>query len=100
MTNCGLELDKWNKDVFGKVDTNIKKEQQKLASLLLASNLELRVIETCRKDLKEILIREEVMWKKRSKEFYIKEWDKNTKFFHLLASKRRKNNGMVGIEDD
>ena len=100
MTKCGKELDKWNKDVFGRVDNNIKKEQQKLAAFLPASDLELGVIETCKKYLNELLIREELMWKQRFKEFYIKEGDKNTKFFHLLASKIRRNNGIMGIQDE
>ena len=85
MSRCGLELDKWNKGVFGRVDTNIRVEQRKLESLLSTSDLDFGVIETWRKGLNELLMREEVMWKQRSKEFYVKEGDKNTKFFHLLA---------------
>ena len=71
---------------------------KKIESLLSASILDLGTTETCRKKFNELLLKDEVIWKQRSKEFYVKEGDKNTKFFHLIASKRRKNNGIVGIE--
>lgn len=38
----------------------------------------------------EILLKEDVYWKQRAKQFWLKEGDKNTRFFHGTANARRK----------
>ena len=40
------------------------------------------------------------MWKQRSKDYNIKEGDRNTKYFHMIASRRRRNNFIAGVEDE
>lgn len=47
-----------------------------------------------------LLDNQEIYWKQRSKQFWLQEGDKNTQFFHMLESKRRKNNQLEKIKDD
>ena len=54
----------------------------------------------CEKELNELVDKEEVLWRQRSKCLWLKEGDRNTKFFHTMASNRRKNNLVVRIMDD
>lgn len=46
------------------------------------------------------LDKEEVMWKQRSQNRYLKEGDRNTSFFHTKASNRKQWNWIQGLEDD
>lgn len=36
------------------------------------------------------------MWKQRAKDFWVKEGDRNTRYFHQVASGRKKHNRIVG----
>ena len=69
--SCGRELQKWNRDVYGNVNNNILKTQQKLEGLMFVSDFKMDAIKSCRKELNELLHMEEIMWKQRANEFYI-----------------------------
>lgn len=45
----------------------------------------------------EILLEEEIYWRQRSRAVWLQERDKNTRFFHLKASNRKKKNTIEGL---
>ena len=57
-------------------------------------------IHEVKKDINEVLAREEVMWKQRSRAEWLKCGDRNTKFFHVTASQSRKTNKIEGLESE
>lgn len=64
------------------------------------SDANLEELKRCKQELKEVLNKEEIYWRQRSRVKWLKEGDRNTSFFHARANKRRKRNTIKGITDD
>lgn len=90
----GKDLTRWNKLSLRKVDEVIAETRLQIERLrnkdsnLVSVETEIKL----NKKLNEYLCREEELWKQKSKELWLKEGDKNTKFFHSSTINRRKNN--------
>ena len=52
-----------------------------------------------KKEINEVMLREEIMWNQRSRALWIKYGDRNTKFFHATANNRQRKNRIEGISD-
>lgn len=52
-----------------------------------------------RKEFHELLKRQEIYWQQRAKQFWLREGDQNTRFFHKHASSRRRNNTVIKLKD-
>ena len=100
-----LHLVQWSKVEFGEVTKQkemildnlsalaIKEEsgQWNPSDILHRKNLE--------NDFSTIQRREELMWQQRSKVKWLREGDNNTKYFHKIASGRKRRNCLVSIKD-
>ena len=93
---CQELLQDWNRGVFGNVNKRLK-FLKKVHNRLHETALEINEV---RKELNEMLTREEVMWKQRSRTLWLKCGDRNTKFFHATASQRWRMNKIEGFEDE
>lgn len=49
--------------------------------------------------LHDLLSHEEAYWQQRAKNFWLKEGDTNSKFFHAVASSRKKLNHISGLKE-
>lgn len=97
---CGLRLQEWG----GGISSEYKKQGQELRYKLrkLRSRRDSHGINEyneVRLGYMNLLEKQEDYWKQRAKNFWLREGDCNTRFFHRFASGRRKNNGFQRIKD-
>ena len=98
----GDELKSWNKNHFGYAKTRIK-ELEKLIEEARGrdstkENLEIEAA-LCL-ELEEWMEKEELKWKQKSRELWLREGDRNSKFFHLSTIIRRHSNRINEIKLD
>ena len=92
----------WNKKMFGFSKVRIKEIKSKIGQIQdlppMKENLELE--DALHLEANEWMEREEIKWKQKSRELWLKEGDRNSKFFHLSTLIRRHRNFIAEIHLD
>lgn len=100
LQQCRVGLQKWGKGTFANLRHNILKFQSQLQDLYKQPPpWDFRLIKNIEDQLDQALENEEIYWKQRSRENWLKQGDKNTKWFHKHASMRKKRNEILGISN-
>ena len=91
---------KWNKEVFGHCQARINLLMDKIVKVQKnpPSEHNGKVEEELQLELSKWLFRSEIMWKQKSRELWLKEGDRNTKFFHLSTIIKRRTNHIDAIK--
>ena len=92
-----------NKEVFGRVDLKKKEALSRISfwnDVEKEKELSLEEVEKrekAREDFKEWVDLEEVSWRHKSREIWLKEGDRNTGFFHRIVNSHRRRNSISSI---
>lgn len=100
--DLAITLRSWNKTTFGNI---FYQKKQLLAringiqkALCLRDNPYLVDLETSlMQEYQDIRDKEAIFWKQKSREKWIQEGDRNTKFFHITTMVRRRRNKIDGL---
>ena len=101
LRKCKKMLKKWSMDHFGDVKQQIKKTKEKLWQAEVTSAREGNDEEVVRlkAELNKLCEKEEKMWHQRSRLQWIKSGDRNTQFFHGIATQRKRKHFIKGLKD-
>ena len=95
-------LRKWNKEVFGHYQSRISE----ISSQIEQIQCEAPSFENCSKEaslqseLNCWLSRNELIWRQKSRETWLRDGDRNTKFFHISAVVRRRKNSIDALRGE
>ena len=95
-----MDLKIWNDEEFGSLDA---RQASLLATIKMLDELEedRTLIESemtqrdqAKSDYEKTMLMEEICWRQKSRSLWLKEGDKNTKYFHQIANSHRRKNSI------
>ena len=98
---CGKELRVWNWDYFGNVRMVLsqKRKELKEAEKVAMRSRNNQQVRELKKEIAELIDKENRLWFQRSKVLWAKFGDRNSKFFHSQASQRKRKNLIRKLKD-
>lgn len=97
---CADVLSEWGRQITGSFKNRIQACKRVIKSLKgRRDDTSVHLIKENQKNLAEIYAQQETFWKQRSKQLWLKEGDKNSRFFHAAAKNRRATNQIKNLKN-
>eukprot|EP00253_Pinus_taeda_P017343 PITA_17343 len=100
-----VQIKRWNKEVFGNILEDKQKLEREMEDIQQKIILEGRTEESVNLEgsilgrLEERRKQEEILWRQKSRIKWLKEGERNTKFFHQAMIKHRQGNRILSIKN-
>ncbi|CAN0881186.1 Transposon TX1 uncharacterized 149 kDa protein [Linum grandiflorum] len=96
---CRVEMEKWSKQHSMSFRRDIKQCKHQLDHYARRTDEEGgHGFRRCRDELNDLLGKEEAAWKQRAKQYWMRDGDLNTKFFHRAANGRRAHKALTRLQ--
>ncbi|XP_033139405.1 uncharacterized protein LOC117131069 [Brassica rapa] len=100
IASCRRALSEWRKQNNVNSAKLVEELKEKVEGLYADDNATTEEIAAALKELSHALKAEEMFWKQKSRVFWLREGDRNTKFFHALTKQRRARNKITQLLDE
>lgn len=101
MVRCCAKLEAWGGGLIRDMKQRMLKYRQTMKRLRNRRDVVgLRQYEKARWHYLKLLEKKEIFWRQRAKQFWLRDGDKNTRFFHKYASARKEQNMIKKLKDD
>uniref|UniRef100_A0A0D2ZYH2 Uncharacterized protein n=1 Tax=Brassica oleracea var. oleracea TaxID=109376 RepID=A0A0D2ZYH2_BRAOL len=99
ISSCRKALSEWRRQHNVNSAKLVEELKEKVEGLYADDNATTKEIAAALKDLSDALKAEELFWKQKSRVFWLREGDRNTKNFHALTKQRRARNKITQLLD-
>lgn len=97
---CAEILSEWGKEITGSFKTRINQYKKTMRTMKSKrDSRSLQQYSEAAKQLTEVYNQQEVFWRQRSKQLWLREGDHNSKFFHSSTKARKKRNLITSLVD-
>ena len=100
ISSCRKALSEWRRQNNVNSAKLVEDLKEKVEGLYADDSATTGEIAAALKELSEALRSEEMFWKQKSRVFWLREGDRNTKFFHALTKQRRARNKITQLVDE
>uniref|UniRef100_A0A803PHA9 Reverse transcriptase domain-containing protein n=1 Tax=Cannabis sativa TaxID=3483 RepID=A0A803PHA9_CANSA len=98
---CGEKLLIWGKDYSGNFKERIQSCKAEIKKWKRGrDDLSISKYQAAEANLQEVLMQKEIFWRQRSKQLWLREGDQNSKYFHAMATSRRRNNSIQKLKNN
>ena len=99
ISSCRKALGEWRRQHNVNSARLVEELKEKVEGMYADDNATTEEIASALKDFSNALKAEEMFWKQKSRVFWLREGDRNTKFFHALTKQRRARNKITQLQD-